>query len=466
MTRTMAARVVLLATLLTWSGALRAAPEHYVRFLYPERTYLKLAWARAGIVQRSKVRLRFGVGGRGVVAAEVICGDQRQLLGTRPGKGYQKLAVNLQVEVGANLVEVYTYRQNGRVDRHAMWIVRVPPRGDPPTIAWFENYRLQGTEFVRGLVLGHGLQALAVQTDGMDEAVVLDGKLDPRKTSHEFVTQIELKPEEQRVCFVARTRKGLRGLRCLERTAPTTPRTRALIVVPQIDRSDSRTAASYFGSDAEALVEALSGRASAADDVVLLTGRAATAGTVLENWQQLLGRSAAGDALVLAYLGGLDEGGLFSLAPSPRSPERSLRLSVQSLVDLSDRRAPGEPQVLVLQDLIDAEGRGAEIPSLTARRPVCAITAAAPGQPSIRSSQLGGSLFSSQLKAGLTVTDSAEPVSARALFDALEDQARQQSEGAQQPQLHCSGKARPESLRIPASAPAPSSETPRAEDAR
>jgi len=422
----------------------RAASEPWVRFEGVKKTRLELAWQNAVLTERKNLAIRLRVGGRGVRAVQLTDPFSIDLLKANPRRGEQVLSAKVRLGAGANLIQVCPITEAGRAKCYRMWIARIPRKGQPPVVALFEQPSFSETTFLRGVVLGHGVRSLSVHKASMSEPYLLDGKLDPRKTSHDFVAQVSMEAEEQEVCFIIGTSSGdevrdcLR--RCPEQGCAPGPRLHALIVTPYpVDRAGDDPS-DHLGSDAVFLSQALRHqRFRSKDRVRLLTGRSATVEMVLSGLHQLLADAHHDDLLVFAYLGPYDPGasvGSMRLAGGRSAPG----LTLQSVYDLVDQ-APRSPALLMLVDGIDADGRGAGAPELTARKPACVITASRRGEPNIRSDKIGGSLFTQALVRRLdqAARPDAAALDAAGLFSALRVEAKAQSEGAQQPSLRCQG---------------------------
>ncbi len=99
------------------------------------------------------------------------------IIQTNSKKGYQVKTAWVKLAEGTNLISVRTFAATGRVDTFRLLILRVPKRGRPPLICFFNKYRFSVTEFVRGMVLGYGMEKLFVQTSSMQEPYLLEGGL-------------------------------------------------------------------------------------------------------------------------------------------------------------------------------------------------------------------------------------------------------------------------------------------------
>ncbi|MBN2358074.1 MAG: hypothetical protein JXR83_01390 [Deltaproteobacteria bacterium] len=441
-TRQAAVRWLMVSSLVLGSTVPRhaRAGDLYIRFLDLKKQYLDLAQQEAVLTEKAALRLRMRVGGAGVVAVQVSHGSSVRLLPADPKKNIQVLSAPVDLAVGPNRVRACAFTRQARASCFGIWIVRIPPADRPPVLGLFESYRFHSTEFVRGLVLGRGASSLAVQTSGMEQPFVLEDQLDPRRSSHQFVAQIELKPEESQACFVIGRRKGAPEKICLDRapaSAGSSRRLFALVVAAPCPAPD----AICGGPDATELARVLEqGPLGAEGRVRTLVAGDATAENTLAALSGLLDQATYQELLLIAYFGPLDvgrPGGGLAL-PGRRG---GIQLTLQSLLDLADQTPQAPPVILLVEGLQDGVN-GSGLPELTARKPTCAIAAAKRGEPLIRTAGLGGGLFARSIIDSLrwTASHPGEILCIEEMYAALDHRARELSEGTQNPSLVCLGR--------------------------
>ncbi|MBW1872158.1 MAG: hypothetical protein JRJ19_08845, partial [Deltaproteobacteria bacterium] len=279
---------------------------------------------------------------------------------------------------------------------------------------------------------------------------LLEGGLIPSHRSHEFVTQVELKPDEKEVCFMAKPKKGPVVKKCLGRCqgdncSAKGGRVHALIVALGSPKKKSPADKSYkfVKDDAKALGAALEHKSlRSIGNVRVLLPKNVSVKKILDEWQHLLVNADYNDLMIFAYTGPVKaakNADVFALPFKGSFGRKGLPLNLQSIVDMVNQ-SQSIPRLLLLIDGIQADGTGAGMPVLKARQPVCILAASKKGETNIRHEKLGGSLFAQSIAAKLRGFSSAPETKGLRLeqlkADLLE-QARLQSEGSQNPVFKC-----------------------------
>jgi hypothetical protein len=426
------------------------ASDVYVRFLGVKKTSSGVARQSVVLTEKGSMKLRFGIGGRGIRAVHVADEFSTVIILTNSKKGYQVKAARVKLAEGKNLVSVRTVAATGRIDTFRLLIMRVPKRGRPPMICFFKKYRFAVTEFVRGMVLGYGMTKLYVQTSAMQEPYLLEGGLIPSHRSHEFVTQVDLKQDEKEVCFLAKPKKGAVVKKCLGRCqgdncSAKGGRVHALIVALGSPKKKSPVEKSYnfIRDDAKALGKALEHKSlRSIGNVRVLLPENLNVKKILDEWQRLLAGADYNDLMIFAYMGPVKtakDADPFALPVKGSSGRKGIPLNLQSIIDMVSQ-SKSVPRLLLLIDGILEDGSGAGMPKLSARQPVCFLAASKKGESNIRHKKLGGSLFAQSIAAKLR-SFTAAPETKGLRLDQLKadllEQSRLQSEGSQNPVFKC-----------------------------